>query len=388
MKKSFATKEVMKKAILLIGVTMLMYSCSNSDNEDINTTGDQTFSDVVNLPGDFYNYANPDLPNHFRVGQVAQIDNTPGNNPVTNAGATLGRVLFYDVSLSANDTKSCASCHIQSNGFSDPERLSEGFEGGQTGRNSMGLANARYYDNGRFFWDERANSLEDQVLMPIQDEVEMGLTLDELVSKIQSLDYYQPLFSDAFGDVTVNTDRISRALAQFVRSMVSYESKYDEGLAAVNGDDDFPNFTELENLGKDLFFSGRTECSNCHETATFSGDQARNNGLDATLTDLGRGEVTGNNNDNGEFKVNSLRNISVRGPYMHDGRFQSLREVVEFYNNGIQNSPNLDNRVRGGAVRRMNLNNNEINALVAFMNTLTDQSFLTDVKFSDPFVRQ
>ena len=202
----------MKKAILLIGMSLFIYSCSNSEYEDIDTTADQIFSDIVNLPGEFYNYANPDLPNHFTTGQVAQIDNTPGNNPVTNAGATLGRVLFYDVSLSANDTKSCASCHIQANGFSDPERLSEGFEGGETGRNSMGLANARYYDNGRFFWDERANSLEDQVLMPIQDEVEMGLTLNELVSKIQSLDYYQPLFSDAFGDTNVTTERISRSL--------------------------------------------------------------------------------------------------------------------------------------------------------------------------------
>ena len=174
--------------------------------------------------------------------------------------------------------------------------------------------------------------------------------------------------------------------------MVSYESKYDEGLAAVNGneDDDFPNFTELENLGKDLFFSGRTQCSNCHETAIFSGDQARNNGLDAQLTDLGVGGVTGNNNDNGEFKVNSLRNIAVTGPYMHDGRFQTLLDVVEFYNNGIQNSPNLDNslRVRGGAVKRMNLNNTEVNALVAFMNTFTDTSFLADEKFSDPFIRE
>ncbi len=382
----------MKKAILLLGIALITFSCSNSDAEDIDNTVTQSTSDALNLPTEFYNYANPNLPNHFRMGQVAQIDNTPGNNQVTNAGATLGRVLFYDVSLSANNTKSCASCHIQENGFSDPDRLSEGFEGGETGRNSMGLANARYYDNGRFFWDERANTLEDQVLMPIQDPVEMGLTLDELVTKIQAQDFYQPLFSDAFGDANITSNRISLALAQFVRSMVSYQSRYDEGLAAVNGDedDDFPNFTELENLGKDLFFSGRTQCSNCHETATFSGDQARNNGLDAQLTDLGVGGVTGNNNDRGEFKVNSLRNIAVTGPYMHDGRFASLREVVQFYNNGIQNSPNLDNRlrVRGGAVRRMNLNNNEVNALVAFMNTLTDESFLTDVKFSDPFVRQ
>ena len=369
----------------------MVFSCSKSESEEIEDVLNQSTSEVLDLPGDFYNYANPDLPNHFTTGQVAQIDNTPGNNPITNAGATLGRVLFYDVSLSANNTKSCASCHIQANGFSDPQRLSEGFEGGSTGRNSMGLANARYYDNGRFFWDERANSLEDQVLMPIQDPVEMGLTLDELVTKIQALDYYEPLFSDAFGDGTVSSNRISRALAQFVRSMVSYESRFDQGLTAVNGDedDDFPNFTEIENRGKDLFFSGRTQCSNCHETATFSGDRARNNGLDLQLTDLGVGGVTGNDNMNGEFKVNSLRNIAVTSPYMHDGRFETLLEVVQFYNSGIRNSPNLDNRlrVRGGAVRQMNLSNDEIDALVAFMNTLTDQNFLTDEKFSDPFVR-
>ena len=387
--------EEMKKAILFFGVALLACGCSNSDSEEIleiQETIENQSTDVIDLPNDLYNYANPSLPNYFTTGPVAQIDNTPANNPVTNTGATLGRVLFYDVSLSANNTKSCASCHIQANAFSDPERLSEGFDGGATGRNSMGLANARYYDNGRFFWDERAATLEEQVLLPIQDPVEMGLTLEELVTKIQARDYYEPLFSDAFGNGNVTSDRIARALSQFVRSMVSYQSRFDQGLAAVNGDedDDFPNFTELENLGKDLFFSGRTQCSNCHETATFSGDQARNNGLDAQLTDLGVGGVNGNNNDNGEFKVNSLRNIAATSPYMHDGRFTSLREVVEFYNTGIQNSPNLDNRlrVRGGMVRRMNLNNNEINALVAFMNTLTDEIFLTDVKFSDPFVRQ
>lgn len=387
----------MKKAIFLMSIMLLAFSCSQDDEAtDIDSNID--ISNVLDLPGQFYNYANPDLPNHFTTGQVAGIDNTPNNNPVTDAGATLGRVLFYDVRLSANNTIACASCHLQENSFADPAAFSTGFEGGLTGRNSMGLANARYYDNGRFFWDERANTLEDQVLMPIQDQVEMGLTLNELVSKIQNEDFYQPLFSDAFGSTEVTSDKISSALAQFVRSMVSYQSRYDAGLIAVNGDedDDFPNFTELENLGKDLFFSGRTQCSNCHETATFSGDQARNNGLDAVLTDLGVGGVTGNNNDNGEFKVNSLRNIAVTGPYMHDGRFTTLREVVEFYNNGVQDNPFLDNRLRvngggrggndGGAVRRLNLNPQEIDALVAFLNTLTDESFMADEKFSNPFV--
>lgn len=388
----------MKKTTLFICALCLALSCSNDpieettqtveETQDGNNSG-QTFTAQLDLPDILFEYSNLDLPNHF-MGQVGRIDNTPNDNMVTDAGATLGRVLFYDNILSANNTVSCASCHVQANGFSDPNRLSTGFEGGLTGRNSMGLSNARYYDNGRFFWDERASTLEEQVLMPVQDNVEMGLTLNEMVSKIQSADYYEPLFSDAFGSTEVTSEKVSLALAQFVRSMVSFQSRYDQGLAAVNGDeeDDFPNFSELENLGKDLFFSGRTQCSNCHETAVFSGDEARNNGLDAGFPDLGLGGVTGDARDNGKFKVNSLRNVELTAPYMHDGRFATLREVVDFYNNRIQNNPNLDNRLRvqGNRVRRMNLNGREIDALVAFMNTLTDQSFVNDEKFSNPFI--
>ncbi len=374
--------------ILLIGLVALTYSCSNPDQDLEGINGD--ISGMLNLPQEPYNYANPDLPSHFLTNNIEGIDNTPNNNQVTDAGATLGRVLFYDTRLSGNNTVSCASCHDQALGFSDNEVLSLGFEGGETARNSMGLANSRYYNNGRFFWDERANTLEIQTLLPIQDEVEMGLTLDELVSKIQAEDFYQPLFTEAFGDASVSNSRISLALSQFVRSMVSFESRYDEGLASVNGNNnaDFLNFSELENLGKDLFFSGRTQCSNCHETATFSGDQARNNGLDLISIDLGLGGVTGNPRDNGKFKVNSLRNILLTAPYMHDGRFETLEQVVEFYDRGIQNNQNLDNRLRtnNGNVRRMNLNPQERQALVAFLRTLTDENFINDVKFSNPFI--
>jgi len=384
----------MKRSILIIGLAGLFaLSCSSDGNTDdpINELEEIISEDSagdLDLPTNYFNYANPELPGHFRNQEVSGIDNTPGNNPVTDAGATLGRVLFYDKSMSANNTTSCASCHIQGNGFSDPERLSEGFEGGLTGRNSMGLSNARYYENGRFFWDERASTLEEQVLLPIQDGVEMGMTLEELVAKLQGKDYYASLFENAFGTEEVTSDRISRALAQFVRSMVSYESKYDVALAAAGGDErrPFNGFSNAENQGKNLFFSNRTECSNCHETATFSGDRARNNGLDATNIDLGLGGITGRNQDAGEFKVGSLRNIALTAPYMHDGRFSSLREVVEFYNNGIQNNPNLDNRLeRDGRPIRMNLNTTEIDALVAFLNTLTDENFISDLKFSDPF---
>ncbi len=346
-------------------------------------------TNVLNLPASPYNYANPDLPAHFRANQVQNLDNTPNNNPVTNNGATLGRVLFYDKNFSANNTTSCGSCHLGVNGFSDPAQFSVGFQGGVTGRNSMGLANARYYNNGRFFWDERAATLEAQTLMPIQDPVELGMTLDGLVTKLQGVDYYPPLFENAFGDSTITSERISLALAQFIRSMVSYQAKYDTGLAAAgNPNNNFANFTAQENQGKDLFFANRTRCSDCHETALFVGDQPRNNGLDATTTDAGEGGVNGNQNDNGKFKAPSLRNIELTAPYMHDGRFATLEEVVEHYNSGVQDHPNLDNRLRrGGNPRRLNLNDNEKAALVAFLKTLTDETMINDIKFSDPFVQ-
>lgn len=378
-------------AIILIG----FFACSNNeeyidipityDNEN-SLLDDEILQETLNLPLISFSYNNA-LPAFFLNNQTNQEDNTPNNNPITNSGATLGRVLFYDTKMSLNNTVSCASCHEQSKGFSDSNTFSVGFNGELTGRNSMGLANARFYDNGRFFWDERAATLEDQVLMPIQDHIEMGMTLNELVQKLEVLPYYQVLFTNAFGDEKVTSNRISIALSQFIRSMVSYESKYDKGLEQTNNQNaNFPNFTTSENLGKNLFFSNRTRCSDCHDTNAFMGDRARNNGLDAILSDLGVGGATGNNNDNGEFKVPSLRNIELTRPYMHDGRFTTLREVIAHYNNDVQNSPNLDNRLRqGNRVRRLNLNNQEVQGLVDFLITLTDKNFITDEKFSNPF---
>lgn len=378
--------------LTLVSTVFMFINCTSEAEytevvTEVNPTDNEILSNTLNLPTTVFDY-NVTLPNHFLGNGTTQIDNTPNTNQVTNEGATLGRVLFYDKQLSANNTVSCASCHIQENGFSDPNTFSEGFNGGFTARNSMGLANARFYENGRFFWDERADTLEEQVLMPIQDEVEMGLTLTEMVAKVSDDDYYAILFRRAFGNEDVSTDRIARALSQFVRSMVSYQSKFDDGIAQTNNPQaNFPNFTASENLGKSLFFSNRTRCSDCHDTNTFSGDRARNNGLDAVLTDLGVAEITGNANMRGEFKVPSLRNIALTGPFMHDGRFATLEEVVEHYNSGVQNSADLDNRLRvnGNNVRRLNLSNQEKQALVDFLLTLTDNNFITDEKFSDPF---
>lgn len=326
-------------------------------------------------------------------GNVDRQDNTPSDNKVTNAGANLGRILFYDVRLSANNSLACASCHGQQHGFTDPNTFSDGFDGGKTGRHSMSLTNATYYENGRFFWDERARTLEEQVLMPIQDQVEMGMNLFDLEVKLAQTSFYGPLFTEVFGDEAITSDRISRALAQFIRTMVSYESKFDQ--AFVAGEWDEPNFsavfTEQEMLGLQLFtgFPGRESqslgCIACHQTTAFSMDQAHVNGLDGTnAEDQGSG--------NGFFKSPSLRNIEVGAPYMHDGRLATLMDVVEFYNSGIQRhrilSPDLtrDGRV-GGAPVRMNLSQQEKEALVAFLETLTDEKFLVNPIFSDPFAQ-
>lgn len=381
-----------KKWIVLVAVICFI-SCQDDEGYvDITTTSedDQTvLSEILNLPTTSFNYANVILPNFFLNNQLQNEDNTPINNEITDNGATLGRVLFYDKKLSLNNTTACASCHFQGNSFADSRQFSVGFEGGLTGRNSPNLANAKFYENGRFFWDERAATLEDQVLGPIQDHVEMGMDLDDLVIKLEAEDYYKVLFSNAFGNDDITSDKISLTLAQFVRSMVSYESKYDNGLSQNNNPNTpFNNFTASENRGKQLFFSNQTRCSQCHITNAFVSDRPRNIGLDLVTIDEGVGGVTENNNQIGEFKVASLRNVQLTAPYMHDGRFSTLTEVVQHYNVGVQNNANLDNRLRvnGGGVRRLNLSNQDVQALVDFLNTLTDTNFTTDQKFSDPFI--
>lgn len=357
----------------------------------------------LNLPVSPYDYVNINLPVHLTTnflqgpGQNAAVDNdnTPADNPTTNDGATLGRVLFYDAKLSANGTIACAHCHKQDQGFSENVKFSPGFEGGLTRRHSMSLINARWYGRGRFFWDERAETLEEQVLMPFQDPVEMGMTLDKVVSTVKAQSYYPDLFLKAFGSTEVNSDRISKALAQFVRSIVSVNSKYDEGRKMVNAPTvDFPNFTASENSGKLLFFRppnlGGAGCVGCHSTEAFINPDngTTNNGLDSVSTDdLGVYEAIKNPNFLGTFKVPSLKNIAVTAPYMHDGRFTTLEEVVEHYNSGIQNHPNLGNALKGPDNKpiRLNLTAQQKTDLVNFLKTLTDEDIMKDVKFSTPF---
>jgi cytochrome c peroxidase len=339
----------------------------------------------LRLPEVPYRYASPDLPAHFKTRAARRFDNTPSDNPVTDAGAALGRALFYDTRLSANNTTACASCHLQKRAFADAQRFSKGFDGQRLDRNAMGLSNLRYYPRGRFFWDERARSLEEQALIPIQSKSEMGQELPRVVALLTADEQYPQLFAKAFGSPEVTPTRIGRAMAQFLRSMVSYQSKYDEGMAQVlTVRDAFPNFTAQENRGKTLFLQ---RCASCHlpggQAAHFITDRPFNNGLDADYRkgDGGVGEHTLNASDLGKFKSPSLRNVELTGPYMHDGRFATLEAVIDHYSRDVKPHPNVDGRAR----RRLNLRASDRAALVAFLKTLTDHKFITDPKFSDPF---
>lgn len=393
----------MKKYVF---VCLALSICACSSDEDVYTeipeeTNNPTIPVNSNVNGvdmslyfsinfdDLPNYSSPEYPIHYL--NSINNHNEPTTNQATDTGAILGRILFFDKQLSINNAVSCASCHQQGIAFTDNERFSTGFDGvNSTSAHSMRLVNARFYQGISFFWDKRAPTLEDQTTEPLINSVEMGFDASNggiaaLITKMNSIEYYPALFEMVFGDATITEDRMQRALAQYIRCMVSTDSKFDQAFAQVynpnapgNGiGQNFPQFTAEENLGKQLFTNnqGGINCAACHQLPTFSlAANSRSNGLDAGETTL--------------FKSPSLKNVASSAQFMHDGRFSSLEEVVEFYNSGIQNGPALDNRLRtpNGQPIRMNLTQTEKNALVAFMRTLTDENIIVDPKFSNPFI--
>jgi cytochrome c peroxidase len=340
---------------------------------------------TLNLPATPYRYATVELPAHF-TQPGRNHDNTPADNPLTDEGATLGRVLFYDTRLSANRTTACASCHLQAHAFADPKRFSKGFHGARTDRRAMPLVNLRYYPRARFFWDERAGNLEEMVLLPIRSRIEMGQDLERLVDTLGGDAMYPALFASAFGDRQITDQRIGKALAQFVRSLVSYQSRYDEGRArAPSPRDDFDNFTLQENRGKALFMRN---CATCHMkdgNEHFFVPTPANTGLRAKdpTADGGVADVTLRAADLGSFKSPSLRNVEVTAPYSHDGRFATLEALIDHYSDNPIFDPNLGYMMPVGP---LNFTTSEKAALIAFLKTLTDRTFLTDPRFSNPFV--
>ena len=322
----------------------------------------------------------------------------PEDNPLTNEAFELGRHLFYDTRLSANNQVSCATCHIQRLAFTDGKARAVGISGKPRDFSSMSLANLMWGPQ-RFFWNGRAGSLEEQVLAPIQHADEMGQDLDELVSELAADARYPSMFKSAFGPI--NKDNIAKAIAAFQRALISANSKYDQYLRGET------KLTEQEERGRKLFMAHPDvkaslrggNCIDCHSQFQTSGFRDRydgftNNGLDGEESlPEGLQATTRDPAHKGLFKVPTLRNIAITAPYMHDGRFKSLEEVLDHYNSGIKKSSTLSPLIMEAdnldkdqhAVISLNLTTEEQTAIIAFLHTLTDQQFLTDQKFSNPF---
>lgn len=378
----------------LTAFSVVMYSCETQDVV--------SKEPVLQLPATPYSY------------QMGSKDELP----------TLGRVLFYDVKLSANNSVSCASCHKQGLAFADNRKFSFGFENKLTARNSMPIQNivtSTFFGGGvvvdslgfvggpkpgfptgdgivgpdfpffqptALFWDGRQHDLPTMVMEPIQNHIEMGVnSLDALAEKISNINYYQPLFTAAFDDGQISKANIARALSAFLVSIRSNQSRFDESLMGQT------QLSGLEQLGKDLFFD-KYDCNSCHQLQQpFNGYQLAGDGgmadigLDEQPSDPGVFRVSGNQSDKGKFKIPSLRNVALTAPYMHDGRFETLDDVLDHYSEGIEDSENLDTRLRNasGSPKQFNIPAVEKRAIIAFLHSMTDPHMIGDEKFSNPF---
>lgn len=393
----------MNKSHSLIGLIILSFtiilSCSKEESKITYPFIAETFGANINLD-QLANYSAQARPSYI-------LKDNSGANPITDAKATLGRVLFYDKNLSIDNTVACASCHQQQFAFGDPIVPSKGVQGGTTSRHSMRLINTRFGNELRFFWDERANSLELQTTQPIKDHAEMGFSgqngrpvFSSLITKIQNIGYYKELFQFVYGDQTITELRLQECLSQFIRSIQSFDSKYDAGRSLVSNDGQpFPNYTQQENQGKQLFLAppqfgpggirvgGGAGCAGCHRAPEFDIDpNSRNNGITAT--------IAGGSQDFTITRSPSLRDLTNSGivntPMMHDGSILTLRNVILHYNNivRIAGNNNLDPRLTpGGNPQQLKLTEAEINALVAFLQTLSGNNVYTDKKWSNPFLK-
>lgn len=313
----------------------------------------------------------------------------PADNPLTIQGVALGRMLFYDPLLSEDGSQTCADCHRQPDGFSDSLRFSIGVEKLPGKRQAMSVFNMAWHSN-EFFWDGRAPKLRDQALMPIQDPLEMNETLENVIAKLNDSPLYPDQFIRTFGSNEITAEKMGLALEQFMLSIVSYQSKYDKYLAGET------TLTESEDRGRVLFETeynpffpdqSGADCAHCHGGANFENDQYMNNGLDSDsdITDIGREEVSQDPGDRAKFKVPSLRNVAVTAPYMHDGRFQTLEAVIDHYNEGIKESVTADPTVLNTRETGLFLSEQDKEDLLHFLQTLTDESFLTEEAYQTPF---
>ena len=417
----------MKKAIYLLAFLALASSCRNNEfvdrnDENILPAYVTEFEAALNLPPIFPEYSRQ-LPFYLQsLGMKVK--------PVDNGKATLGRVLFYDKNLSLDRSTSCASCHKQDRAFSDDVAFSRGINGLTGSRNSMPIANvasfsAHYSEIGGLrpllLWDSRAANVAEQSKLAFLNDHEIGMTMEGVADRIKEQSYYPYLWQKIYGNFEVTESQVLECLSEFVGSIGAADSRFDRALEAAkgeigqtqldtlsnqeilaaiyNGDTiTLPNgsgtgtvietggllgFTTAENHGRDIFVAN---CSKCHSPIrSFQEVFEACNGLEMVYPDQGRGKLTGNANDNGVFKAPSLRNIALTAPYMHDGRFKTLEEVVDFYSDNVQLHPNLHPKMLHNGDPNLHLSTQEKKELVAFLNTLTDNKIGTDNRFSNPF---
>ena len=370
-----------KGIIVLIAVLAVVMSCEPDDPPMPGPGGGEDVCSSSIPQGSPYDldlpFFAPDMP-------------IPDDNQLTEEGVELGRYLFWEKNMSRDSSMSCGSCHFPSSAFSDTSKFSVGVNGVEGNRQAMALVNVGW--SNEFFWDGRDATLEQQILEPIPNPIEMDLSWEQAVQRIDEDPLYDPMFEAAFGSNCVDSIRISKAIAQFVRTLVSFNSKFDKAYYYGTA-----QFTPSETRGRELFIAeggdpedvpgGQNggDCFHCHggSFTLFTDQQFHNNGLDSVFTDLGLGGVTGDNLDFGLFKTPTLRNVELSAPYMHDGRFETLEEVIDHYDTGGVPSPTIDPFMKfttGG----LGLSEQDKQDLINFLKTLTDEEFINNPEFQDP----
>ena len=372
------------KGIVIPFFVVTVFSSCVLDTEEASTSflssdDYEIVSNSLNIPNDLPNFSN---------------SSEEMRDYVFDAKAMLGRVLFHDKNLSIDNSVSCESCHHQAHGFADEVAFSEGINGQVTERNSIafsavGADNSEFnpyfggssFSGARMFWDHRAESVTEQLEETIENTVEMGMPMEELVTKLQGVDYMQVLFENSYGvgesEYVINKEDILDALLKFLQSMNPSNSKFDQFIDSQNVILNDPNadlvqLTNLESTGLNIY---NNNCASCHGAGKQQPvSSTMNNGLDMVYEDSGAGNAT--------FKVPALRNIALSGPYMHDGRFETLEDVIQHYSEEIKPHPSKSFELPTGGFQ---FTDGEKEALIAFLQTLTDHSFVEDVKFSDPF---
>lgn len=351
-----------QKSIYLSLLLLLLISCSSKGEEE---------SIYTPVP------ANLEIPELFQQKLIAPV--IPTNNPLTEEGITLGKKLFFDPILSKDNTQSCASCHDPKNAFTDDTRFSEGIDGKFGTRNSMPLFNLAWNFDERFMWDGKELSIERQAFSPVRNPIEMHSDWKNVAKKLQEHTEYPTLFQQAFGTSKIDSTLVTKAIAQFERTLISGNSKFDQYLLGK------VELTPEEQNGFNVFMDEtRGDCFHCHgsdNNPLWTDNKFHNNGLDETFADLGLGTVTGDPNDNGKFRSPSLRNLKFTAPYMHDGRFATLEEVINHYSEGLKISSTIDPLMKKANQGGVQLSDKDKADLKAFLLSLSDANFVNNPDF-------